>query len=99
MKVQRLKPSGDLIEFAFTNLPESLMVRKVSSSYGYDYEICIKYKRRGILDFTKPLKIADIKSDSVELFQPQYFSDMEILCKAFEDKFKMEVTLKYWECD
>jgi hypothetical protein len=98
MKAIKLKREGNIYNFIRDNLPDGLILRETWDSYGSDIEIALKYKRKRFFDFYRTPKIAIIKNKSIELYQPQYYSDMERLCLAYEKQYPdEEITLKYWE--
>lgn len=99
MKVEKL-PSGGrhprLWEFARDHLPDGLRTAVKTCGYGSIYEIHIK--ERGVLSvFSDPIATVDAYYDTIELRNPEWFSDFEDLCRAYETKTGREVTLRYWE--
>ena len=92
MKVEHPKKVPSLWLFAEKHLPPSLKVSRESTGYGYVFGISIR-PRKGW--FTE--SIATIHDNNVEVFHPQYFSDIEKLVQDYEDLGGGEVTIKLWE--
>ena len=97
MKIIKLKRTPpELWMFAKDNLPSSLRATRWTDGYGCTFGINVKEKS---LQSYVPCRrgIATIDEKQIKLFQPQYFSDMEDICREYEAETGIEVTLSYWD--
>ena len=103
MKTVRLIKDDVLLwNFIKSKLPDSLRAETISSGYGCRHVIYRKEYRRSlcekIFDYEKEgSEIAEVFYDTITLHAPEYYSDFEDICRAFEAATKTEATLKYWE--
>ena len=97
MKTVRLshKESCLLWEFFRDNLPKTLKATRVDEGYGHIYGIEVIRNRPWYSLYSD--EIASVTKDTVELRYPEYFSDFEAICLAYEKQTGIPVTLKYWE--
>lgn len=85
-----------LWQFVFSHPPRGLRVSRCTSGYGEIY--CLELKIKSLasyIPFTNP--VAQIHDDVIEVFHPQYMSDIEDLVRAYEKETGREVLVKYWE--
>lgn len=76
------------------HLPASLVMCVSPCGYGVWYEIYRKGEEPKLFRRTDP--IAEIDGDSIRLFHPNYFADMEDLLRRYEAEFKgVQTTLRY----
>ncbi len=91
MKIERLKDIPQLYQFIENNLPEGLKTCHVTAGYGI---LCyVEIKPQGWFQ----QRIAKIDKDEIEIFLPQYFSDIENIVNLYEIMSGKEVTIKLWE--
>jgi hypothetical protein len=95
---KNIEKECELWEFFKNNLPDSLVAEKDTDGYGVIYGIYIK-EAKGFLNRINPFSviIARVSGDIVELYQPQYYSDVENIINKFENQTGKEVILEYWE--
>ncbi len=99
MKVIEMKRKQPLFEFAKEHLPPSLEGFWQRGDYGGVYGITIKanFPKRHVFDFFHNECVAQVDYDTITIFKPQYFSDMENLAEAYEKLTGRTVMLRIWE--
>ena len=77
----------------------SLSPVKWNDGYGHSYGVKLSNEKslREFFGFEPKGIVARIDDGMIELFYPEYFSDFELICKKYEEKYGKEVTLRYWE--
>ena len=97
MKTVKLshKESCPLWEFFRNNLPQTLEATRMGDGYGFTYGVKVIRNRPWYSLYSD--EIASITKDTVELRYPEYFSDFEAICLAYEKQTGHSVTFKYWE--
>jgi hypothetical protein len=100
MKIEKMVDEWALWNFVRANLPSSLVPMKRGIGYGY---VCFIYHHSSTPNLLQRMfgiegdPIAHVLEESVELYEPQYFSDFEALCQKYESETKRKVTFRYWE--
>ena len=100
MKVTRKNAPGRLWDWLGGQLPGSLVQHTVSVGYGVSLGIYRKGHSPGLLErlfqnLGDPVAI--VGENVVELFHPEYFSDIEDLLMKYERESGSTVELVYWE--
>ena len=93
MKVERLRAIPILWKFIENNLPPTLRAIRETDVEFYTHGIELRpLKPRFFAQ-----RIAVVHNDEVEIFQPQYFSDVEKIVETYERMGGGEVKIKLWE--
>jgi len=92
MKIDRQVKNPELFDFAKKKLPPSLVARRQTDGYGFEY--CI-YQRDHVPLLLRGDPVAVISREIIHLFHHNYFSDMESLALAYEKETGHEITIRY----
>jgi hypothetical protein len=90
------KKINNLIEYVEKNVPESMYLTSIWEGYYNIYVIKLKEKQKYLGFFSGPT-IAEIESNRIKLYYPEYYSDFEKIGIEYEKNTGKEVTLIYWE--
>ena len=104
MKIERMTPSaprGRLWAWIRARVGGRLVALEVPQGYGHVYGLYIPGTQPGFwaraFDRTGD-PVAVVGSESIEVFHPQWFSDIEDLIRLYEAEFaRANVRLIYWE--
>ena len=99
MKIEKLshRQSCLLWEFCREHLPPSLQATVKTDGYGFKYGIKVVRENESWWRKMWDDGIATVTDREIELRHPEYFSDFESLCLAYEKQTGRSVTLRYWE--
>lgn len=97
--ISNYKPPA-LWEWMRSRLPRGLEAKAVAAGYGEIYAINVRIPSE--LSVQRWLgiggvPIACITSDTIEIFNPSYYSDFEDMARKYESEVGAEVTLKFWQ--
>ena len=99
MKIQRYNGEHAFWRHVRRVLPKSMYAVVTQEGYGTTFHVTLRESAEGWRGLFPGPKIADVKDDFIELYQPQYFSDFEDIIRSYESKTGNNVTLKFWEGD
>ena len=101
MKIIKVEPDPpQLYEFIKRKLAniEGTLLECFERRNGYNttYGIKIKEHHKSIFHI-KCIEVANVDCTTINLFHPNYYSDFVKWGEEYEEKYKKEITLRFWE--